>query len=495
MKILIVEDDLNILSLLKEHLKEEGFIIDVAQSGADGEYLAILNQYDVIILDWMLPEKSGIDVLKTLREKNITTPVIILTAKGDIEDKIKGLKTGADDYLPKPFSLQELQARIEAIYRRIVLKGQNIISIKDIVIDTDKKIVKKKSSIIDLTAQEYELLMLLVKRKNSYVSKMMIEEYLWNNEKINESNLVPVIIYHLRKKLGKDFIKSIKVEDDVSLIISSSHAVAKYVSSKNVLHISYFQARNLKYIWEEQGLYFSGIKKIFKVFVPYLQKFDLEASKKPDYIVANSKFVQKWIKDTYYRESTVIYPPVDVDGFDFIENKDDYYVTVGRLEPYKRFDIIVDAFNELNDKKLIVIGDGSQRKVLQKKSGGNITFTGFLEKSEVNKYISKAKCFIFAGIEDFGIASVEAQACGTPVICLNQAGTAETSIDGITGIHFMEQNFESLLEAVEKFEKNSDSFEPKKIRANALRFSKERFEKEIKEFVEEKYEIFKKERN
>jgi glycosyltransferase involved in cell wall biosynthesis len=291
------------------------------------------------------------------------------------------------------------------------------------------------------------------------------------------------------------FIKSIKVEDDVSLIISSSHAVAKYVSSKNVLHISYFQARNLKYIWEEQGLYFSGIKKIFKVFVPYLQKFDLEASKKPDYIVANSKFVQKWIKDTYYRESTVIYPPVDVDGFDFIENKDDYYVTVGRLEPYKRFDIIVDAFNELNDKKLIVIGDGSQRKVLQKKSGGNITFTGFLEKSEVNKYISKAKCFIFAGIEDFGIASVEAQACGTPVICLNQAGTAETSIDGITGIHFMEQNFESLLEAVEKFEKNSDSFEPKKIRANALRFSKERFEKEIKEFVEEKYEIFKKERN
>jgi DNA-binding response OmpR family regulator len=210
MKILIVEDDLNILSLLKEHLKEEGFIIDVAQNGADGEYLAILNQYDVIILDWMLPEKSGIDVLKTLREKNITTPVIILTAKGDIEDKIKGLKTGADDYLPKPFSLQELQARIEAIYRRMVLKGQNIISIKDIVIDTDKKIVKKKSSIIDLTAQEYELLMLLVKRKNSYVSKMMIEEYLWNNEKINESNLVPVIIYHLRKKLGKDFIKSIK---------------------------------------------------------------------------------------------------------------------------------------------------------------------------------------------------------------------------------------------------------------------------------------------
>ena len=210
MKILIIEDDLNILSLLKENFKEEGFIIDIAEDGEDGEYLATINQYDIIILDWMLPKKNGIEVLKTLRNKNISTYVIMLTAKGDIEDKINGLKTGADDYLAKPFSLKELQARIEAIYRRIVANGKNIITIKDIVIDMDKKIVMKKSSVINLTAQEFDLLMLLVKRKNSYVSKMMIEEYLWTNEKYKKSDSIPVLIYHLRLKLGKDFIKSIK---------------------------------------------------------------------------------------------------------------------------------------------------------------------------------------------------------------------------------------------------------------------------------------------
>jgi len=210
MKILMIEDDLNILSLLKENFKEEGFIIDTAQNGEDGEYLATINNYDIIILDWMLPKKNGIEVLKTLRNKNISTPVIMLTAKGNIEDKINGLKTGADDYLAKPFSLEELQARIEAIYRRIVANGKNIITIKDVVIDMDKKIVMKKSSVINLTAQEFDLLMLLVKRKNSYVSKMMIEEYLWNNEKYKKSDSIPVLIYHLRLKLGKDFIKSIK---------------------------------------------------------------------------------------------------------------------------------------------------------------------------------------------------------------------------------------------------------------------------------------------
>ena len=290
------------------------------------------------------------------------------------------------------------------------------------------------------------------------------------------------------------FIKSLKIGNDASLIISSSHAVAKYVTNKNSLHISYFQARNLKYIWEEQDLYFKGIRKIFKIFIPYLQNFDLEASKKPDFIVANSKFVQKWIQETYKRKSIVIYPPVDVTDFDFHEDKEEYYVTVGRIEPYKRFDIIVEAFNKLKEKKLIIIGDGTQKNILEEQSNENIIYTGFLEKDEINKYISKAKAFLFAGIEDFGISPVEAQACGTPVICLGRGGTKETVLDMVSGVHFMEQSVDALLEAVEKFEKNSDNFEAKKIRENAQRFSKERFEREIKEFVEEKYEIFQKER-
>jgi len=287
------------------------------------------------------------------------------------------------------------------------------------------------------------------------------------------------------------FIKTIRPDPDTDLIISSSHAVAKYVTTDNALHISYFQARNLKYIWDEQDLYFNGIKKLFKIFIPYLQKFDLEASKNPDYIIANSRFVQQWIKDTYNRASTVIYPPVEVENFVFQPKKGEYYVTVGRLEPYKRFDIVIKAFNRLRDKKLIVIGDGSQREYLKSISEGNIIFTGFLDQREVSNYISKAKAFIFAAVEDFGIAPVEAQACGTPVICLGKGGTKETVIDMETGVYFMEQNVESLIDAINKFENNIGVFDPKRIRENALRFSRERFEKEIKEFVEKKYEEFK----
>lgn len=288
------------------------------------------------------------------------------------------------------------------------------------------------------------------------------------------------------------FTKSIKLNKNSDLIISSSHAISKYVTLDKTLHISYFQARNLKYIWEEQDLYFKGFKKIFKVFIPYLQKFDLQASKRPNYIIANSHFVKDWIKKTYNRDSVVIYPPVEVEDFIFEIDKDEYYVTVGRLEPYKRFDLIVDVFNKLKNKRLIVIGDGSQKEYLKSISNDNILFTGFLEQKEVNKYISKSKAFIFAGIEDFGIAPVEAQACGTPVICLGRGGTKETVIDMQTGVHFMEQSIESLLDAIGKFEANADKFDPSIIRNNALRFSKERFEKEIKEFVEEKYKLFKK---
>jgi len=289
------------------------------------------------------------------------------------------------------------------------------------------------------------------------------------------------------------FTKKIKASNDVKLIISSSHAIAKYVHTESSLHISYFQARNLKYIWEEKDLYFVGIKKIFKIFIPYLQKFDLESSKQPDYIISNSYFVQNWVKKTYDRDSIVIYPPVELDEFLLVENKEDYYVTVGRLEVYKRFDIVIDTFKK-NGKKLIIIGDGSQKKYLESISTTNITFTGFLSSVEINKYIGRAKGFVYAGLEDFGIAPVEAQACGTPVICLGHGGTKETVVDGVTGVHFEEQTVKSLLNAIERFEKNKLNFIPSQIREHSLKFSKKRFEKEIEEFVNEKYEIFKKEK-
>lgn len=210
MKILIIEDDENILSLLKDGFEEENFIVETANNGSDGLYLASMNSYDVIILDWMLPQMSGIHILEKIRNEGINTAVIMLTAKDEIKNKVEGLKQGADDYLAKPFSFEELQARVEALYRRTSFKGSNTIQIKNILIDTNKKIVTLDDEVIDLSAKEYELFMFLVKNKNSYVSKFMIEEQLWTSEEIRVSNVIEVTIFKLRKKLSKDIIKNFK---------------------------------------------------------------------------------------------------------------------------------------------------------------------------------------------------------------------------------------------------------------------------------------------
>ena len=208
MKLLIIEDDENILSLLQRTFSEDGYVVDSAVDGEEGEYLAVMNSYDVIILDWMLPLKNGIEVISSLREKNITTPTIMLSAKGETEDKIVGLKHGADDYLSKPFSFAELEARVEALYRRNVSQGVTLLKIGDIEIDSDSKIVTKNEQRVELTSKEYELLMFLFKNKNAYVSNAMIEEQLWNNQEYINSNVIQVTVYHLRKKLGKELIKS-----------------------------------------------------------------------------------------------------------------------------------------------------------------------------------------------------------------------------------------------------------------------------------------------
>ena len=208
MKLLIIEDDKSILSMLKRGLEEEDFIIDIAENGEDGEYLASINHYDIIILDWMLPQKSGIEVLKSIREKNILTPVLMLTAKDTTNDKVEGLNSGADDYLAKPFSFDELLARLNAIYRRSALKGNNKIIVDNIEIDFDAKVVKKDGKIVDLTAKEFELLEFLFANRGNLVSTEMIQDQLWNSEKFINSNVIQVIVYRLRNKLSKDLIKS-----------------------------------------------------------------------------------------------------------------------------------------------------------------------------------------------------------------------------------------------------------------------------------------------
>ncbi len=282
------------------------------------------------------------------------------------------------------------------------------------------------------------------------------------------------------------------------VILSSSHAVAKGVlTHSNQLHISYVHTP-IRYAWDlyhqylkESGLD-KGIKgKLAKYFLHKIRIWDMSTINRVDHYIANSHYIAKRIKKVYGKESTVIYPPVDVEKFELCEQKEEFYMTASRMVPYKKIDMIVEAFSKTN-KKLVVIGTGPDMDKIKAKAGKNIELMGYQSDEVMINMMQRAKAFIFAAEEDFGITPVEAQACGTPVICLGRGGTKETVVDMLSGVHFMEQSVESLLEAVEKFEKNSDMFEPQKIRENALRFSKERFEKEIKEFVEEKYEIFKK---
>lgn len=282
---------------------------------------------------------------------------------------------------------------------------------------------------------------------------------------------------------------------DYELIISSSSAVAKGVRThKNQLHICYCHSP-MRYAWdlEDQYLKDSGLDKGLKGFyakyvLNKIREWDVTNSENVDYFIANSNHIAQRIKKIYNRESTVIYPPVDIDFFTLEEQKKDYYFTASRLVSYKKTQLIVEAFNELPHLKLIVAGNGPEFEKLQKIAKSNIEFVGFVDISILKDYMQKAKAFVFAAEEDFGIIPVEAQACGTPVIAFGKGGTLETVVENKTGIFFQEQSAKSIKEAIILFEKIK--FDPKIIREQALKFSKQRFEDEIKDFVEEKFKVF-----
>ncbi len=279
---------------------------------------------------------------------------------------------------------------------------------------------------------------------------------------------------------------------EYDLVISSSHAMVKSViTGPDQLHISYVHSP-IRYAWDMQHQYLrdSGLSKGIKAWLARyilhrIRIWDVGTANRVDKFVANSNFIKRRIEKVYRRSANVIFPPVSVNDFEVVNAKEDYYFTASRFVPYKKIDLIVEAFTSMSDKKLIVIGDGPDFKRIKKIARGysNIQLLGYQSFDVLKRQMSSAKAFIFAAEEDFGIVPVEAQACGTPIIAFRRGGVLDTVIEGETGLFFDEQTVVSLRAAIERFEGSIDLFDPKKIREHAELFSTERFREEFKKYV------------
>jgi glycosyltransferase involved in cell wall biosynthesis len=285
------------------------------------------------------------------------------------------------------------------------------------------------------------------------------------------------------------------------LILSSSHAVAKGVlTGPHQLHISYIHSP-MRYAWDMQNEYLfeSGLDKGVMTWptrwlLHQLRIWDYRTANGVDHFIANSKFVAHRIWKVYRREAKVIYPPIQVTKFNFQENKDSYYLAASRMVPYKKMDLIIEAFNYMPDKHLIVIGEGPDLDKVKKKARRNIEILGYQPDDILKDYMQNAKAFVFAALEDLGMIPLEAQACGTPVIAYGRGGTLET-IHGLehpepSGVLFDDQSVKEITKGISIFEENQSRITPRNCRLNAERFSSERFCSEITRFVENSWQQF-----
>ncbi|NJL36980.1 MAG: glycosyltransferase family 4 protein [Leptolyngbyaceae cyanobacterium RM2_2_4] len=283
---------------------------------------------------------------------------------------------------------------------------------------------------------------------------------------------------------------------DYDLVLSSSHAVAKGVITRaDQLHISYVHTP-IRYAWDLQQQYLKGSKLergagafLTHLVLHYLRLWDLATANRVDYFLANSRYVARRIWKTYRRSAQVIYPPVAVDRFQPKYQRDDFYLILSRFVPYKRVDLVVEAFARLG-LPLVVIGEGGDRLKIERLATPNIQLLGHQPDAVVADHMARCKAFVFAAAEDFGIAPVEAQAAGAPVIAYGKGGVTESVIAGKTGIFFPYQTVESLVEAVQKFESGLYCFSPEELRQNAERFSPERFRQQMIQFIDQKWTKF-----
>jgi heavy metal response regulator len=209
MRILVVEDEKKVSAFIKKGLEEETYAVDIAHDGEEGLYLASESQFDLIVLDLMLPKLNGLEVLTKLREKKVATPIILLTAKDSVEDKVTGLNKGADDYLTKPFAFSELLARVRSLLRRGSGDTKTLLQVADLTLDLVSHKVKREDMEMELTGKEYSLLEYFMRNEGKVLTRTMIAEHVWDYNFDTFTNVIDVYINHLRKKIDKDYPKKL----------------------------------------------------------------------------------------------------------------------------------------------------------------------------------------------------------------------------------------------------------------------------------------------
>lgn len=279
--------------------------------------------------------------------------------------------------------------------------------------------------------------------------------------------------------------------EEYDLVISSNTSCSKgVITGANTLHICYCNTP-MRYGWDFYHEYRSGKGAFARFLISGMMKkirmWDRLSADRVDTFIANSYNVSRRIKKHYHRDSTVIYPPVRTQLFQKSSKNDGFYLCVSRLVPYKRVDLVVEAFTKLG-LPLVVIGDGSQYKDIEAKAGPSVKMLGRVDDEVVLDHMERCKAFLFPGEEDFGITPIEAEACGKPVIAYGRGGALETIVEDKTGVFFYEQTVGAVIKAVRRFE--AMRFDGDEIRAQAEKFSEERFRRELKEFIEQQYEQF-----
>jgi heavy metal response regulator len=209
MKILVVEDEKKVGAFIKKGLEEDSYSVELAHDGDKGEELAVAQNFDLIILDILMPKKDGLTLLKELRAKQISTPVLMITAKGSVDDKVKGLDSGADDYLVKPFAIAELLARVRSLLRRGPAEKSTSLVVGDLALDLVSHKARRGDKLIELTAKEYTLLEYFMRNANKVLSRTIISEHIWNYNFDTGTNIIDVYINHLRNKIDGGFDKKL----------------------------------------------------------------------------------------------------------------------------------------------------------------------------------------------------------------------------------------------------------------------------------------------